>query len=159
MADEASQTEPERPSKRIRLTSTEQDAPDDTQLRKELRAGIIAYVSPSTKGFSGTLKQRYTDFQVNEILPDGRVLHLESDDLPKADVIESSDAAVESKSREEKKRVGYDASEIANEESGLEHTPSMSNVDEDAAETAERGDQSHNEVLRSDYMRGLKALN
>ncbi|KAF2757172.1 tRNA pseudouridine synthase D [Pseudovirgaria hyperparasitica] len=45
---------------------------------KESRVGITQYVVPDTRGFEGVLKQRYTDFLVNEILPDGEVCHLTS---------------------------------------------------------------------------------
>jgi len=54
------------------------DSRDEAQLEKERRVGITAYVNPAADGFSGVLKQRYTDFLVNEVLPDGRVLHLEN---------------------------------------------------------------------------------
>ena len=157
MTEEAHQTEPERPIKRIRLSSSEQDSQVDTQLQKELKAGITAYVSPDIKGFSGTLKQRYTDFQVNEILPDGRVLHLEGDDLPAADMAESTrNGTVENKSGGEKKSNDYGTSETRSEQSNAEHTSVVvSDVEEDAAETVENGDQSHKEVLQS-YYAGLR---
>lgn len=45
---------------------------------KELQVGITAFVDPVRGVFKGVLKKRYTDFLVNEILPDGRVLHLQS---------------------------------------------------------------------------------
>jgi tRNA pseudouridine13 synthase len=48
----------------------------DGDLERELRAGITEYVCPDNLGFTGVLKQRYTDFLVNEIGPDGKVLHL-----------------------------------------------------------------------------------
>ncbi|KAF2652942.1 tRNA pseudouridine synthase D [Lophiostoma macrostomum CBS 122681] len=48
----------------------------DSDLDREFRAGITEYVCPDNLGFTGILKQRYTDFQVNEILPTGEVLHL-----------------------------------------------------------------------------------
>lgn len=44
---------------------------------KELEVGIIAFVDDSRATFRGILKKRYTDFLVNEILPDGKVLHLQ----------------------------------------------------------------------------------
>jgi tRNA pseudouridine13 synthase len=47
---------------------------------KELQVGITAFVDPVRGVFKGVLKKRYTDFLVNEILPDGRVLHLQSMD-------------------------------------------------------------------------------
>lgn len=55
-------------------------APDDManpgELEKEVRAGITEYVCPNNLGFIGILKQRYSDFLVNEILPSGKVVHL-----------------------------------------------------------------------------------
>ncbi|KAK8194118.1 multisubstrate pseudouridine synthase 7 [Zalaria obscura] len=88
----------EQPRKKARLAGPEQDAPVEfaaapandatpssdevetgpSQLEQEIRAGITAYVS-NTAGFTGIVKQRYTDFLVNEILPSGQVLHLEQD--------------------------------------------------------------------------------
>lgn len=58
-------------------------APMDTDLDREVRAGIIEYVCPDNLGFTGVLKQRYTDFLVNEIALDGQVLHLKSTSVPK----------------------------------------------------------------------------
>jgi tRNA pseudouridine13 synthase len=65
----------EHPRKKIRLEGT-QNINDDKQLQKEIRSGITAFVSPNLPGFFGVLKQRFTDFLVNEIVPSGRVLHL-----------------------------------------------------------------------------------
>jgi tRNA pseudouridine13 synthase len=48
----------------------------DGDLEREVRAGITEYVCPDNLGFTGVLKQRYTDFLVNEIGRDGKVLHL-----------------------------------------------------------------------------------
>ena len=45
-------------------------------LAREVRAGITEYVCPDNLGFAGVLKQRYTDFLVNEIALDGQVVHL-----------------------------------------------------------------------------------
>lgn len=86
-----------RPAKRARLESdsvptlsanTAPPAPEqpipsapaaiDTDLEREVRAGITEYVCPGNLGFTGVLKQRYTDFLVNEIGLDGQVLHLKS---------------------------------------------------------------------------------
>jgi tRNA pseudouridine13 synthase len=68
------------PQKRIRLSTPEElgnanmtgvelngkgpqpaadDEQEDDQLQKEIRAGITAFVSPDTSGFTGILKQRY----------------------------------------------------------------------------------------------------
>ncbi|MCJ1252058.1 hypothetical protein MMC30_009296 [Trapelia coarctata] len=46
------------------------------QQNKEEDVGIIEFVSPDLTGFTGILKKRYTDFLVNEILPNGEVVHL-----------------------------------------------------------------------------------
>lgn len=43
---------------------------------REDEVGIIDYVSTGTPSFRGLLKKRYTDFLVNEILPNGKVVHL-----------------------------------------------------------------------------------
>ncbi|KAL8825836.1 MAG: hypothetical protein Q9170_007642 [Blastenia crenularia] len=48
------------------------------RLNKEVQCGITEYVSPHLPGFGGTLKKRYTDFLVNEILPNGKVIHLDN---------------------------------------------------------------------------------
>lgn len=45
---------------------------------QEHAVGITAYVSPDVPGFNCIIKHRYTDFIVNEILPNGQVLHLTS---------------------------------------------------------------------------------
>ena len=91
-------TTDEPPAKRIRLSSPSESlskvkAETESQLRKELKSGITAFVSPNTCGFSGVLKQRYTDFLVNEILPNGEVLRLDSVKL-------KSDTAVEGESQQ-----------------------------------------------------------
>jgi len=94
-ADTSTTDEP--PTKRIRLSSPLNFLPkgraETEHLQKELKAGITAFVSPNTCGFSGVLKQRYTDFLVNEILPNGEVLRLDSMKL-------RSDAAVEGESHQ-----------------------------------------------------------
>lgn len=43
---------------------------------KELQHYIAGYISPHAPRFSGIIKKRYTDFLVNEILPNGEVAHL-----------------------------------------------------------------------------------
>lgn len=80
MADNVPQ---ENPRKRIRLDesagptqSTENSA--ETDVDKEMRLGITSFANAAIGGFSGILKQRYTDFLVNEILLSGKVLHLEN---------------------------------------------------------------------------------
>ncbi|KAH9827428.1 tRNA pseudouridine synthase D (TruD) [Teratosphaeria destructans] len=50
---------------------------EKSEADQEQIVGITAFVSPSTPGFRSIVKQRYTDFLVNEITPDGKVAHLE----------------------------------------------------------------------------------
>lgn len=45
---------------------------------REIEVGITTFVGGARGKFHGILKKRYTDFMVNEILPNGRVLHLQS---------------------------------------------------------------------------------
>jgi tRNA pseudouridine13 synthase len=58
------------------------EAAIDEDLEREVRVGIREYVCPSNLGFRGVLKQRYTDFLVNEIGQDGVVVHLRSLEMP-----------------------------------------------------------------------------
>ncbi|SNX85697.1 related to PUS7 - Pseudouridine synthase [Melanopsichium pennsylvanicum] len=48
----------------------------------EVKAGITAYIDASLPGFQGIIKQRFTDFMVNEIDPSGTVCRLTSLDPP-----------------------------------------------------------------------------
>ncbi|KAE9374717.1 pseudouridine synthase [Stipitochalara longipes BDJ] len=72
------------------------------QPERESQVGVLCFVNASNPGFSGTLKQRYTDFLVNEIMPDGTVVHLTNDKAPPAvkpsPVNVVKDAALETKS-------------------------------------------------------------
>lgn len=105
MSDAASDSA--RPAKRARLddtaapslstsTSTPAQAqpvapaptPIDADLEREVRAGITEYVCPDNLGFTGVLKQRYTDFLVNEIALDGVVVHLKSTEVEKKRQVE-----------------------------------------------------------------------
>ncbi|KAA8573068.1 hypothetical protein EYC84_003601 [Monilinia fructicola] len=49
---------------------------------QEARCGILYYVNKKNPGFQGTLKQRYTDFLVNEISLGGEVVHLKDIKAP-----------------------------------------------------------------------------
>ncbi|KAL8967791.1 MAG: hypothetical protein Q9183_002759 [Haloplaca sp. 2 TL-2023] len=53
------------------MTGTQED-----EQAKELLHHITEYIHVDAPSFSGLLKKRYTDFQVNEILPNGEVAHL-----------------------------------------------------------------------------------
>lgn len=48
----------------------------------ETDVGITSYISQDIAGFTGTLKQRYTDFLVNEIDTKGNVVHFTDDGIP-----------------------------------------------------------------------------
>lgn len=77
MAEKRTSEADEPASKRVKLeetggTAQSLAASDDP----ERVVGISAYVSPETPGFRCTVKHRYTDFLVNEILPTGGVVHL-----------------------------------------------------------------------------------
>ena len=61
---------------------------------KEHEVGIQAYVGPHSEIVEGILKQRYTDFIVNEILPNGEVVHLRSMKAPKQKQHRSVDDSV-----------------------------------------------------------------
>lgn len=74
---------PQTPHQTIPQANGATTSVDEDQLAKETKAGITVYVNPDASGFTGVLKQRYTDFLVNEVLPDGRVLHLEDLAAPK----------------------------------------------------------------------------
>ncbi|KAK9375593.1 pseudouridine synthase [Lipomyces chichibuensis] len=69
------------PSKRARIAASEPDQPTTSTTDgstvgiTEPDVGIIQYLG-SHAGFSGVLKQRYTDFFVNEITPSGEVLRV-----------------------------------------------------------------------------------
>ncbi|QPG73174.1 hypothetical protein FOA43_000480 [Brettanomyces nanus] len=74
---------------------------------KESDVGITEYVyHGSGSRITGILKQRYTDFQVNEIAPDGKVIHLEDlgIDTPKKSEEEKDKEKKERKERQEEKR-------------------------------------------------------
>ena len=92
----------ESPRKKIKLSSQVDGSDDSTpamppsnpidlQSQKELDVGITSFVSPHSPGFYGILKKRYTDFLVNEILPNGEVLHLRSTKPPRQNDARSDD--------------------------------------------------------------------
>ncbi|KAJ4376682.1 multisubstrate pseudouridine synthase 7 [Didymella sp. IMI 355093] len=111
-----------RPTKRARLddsaahtpsaAATPQAAPGsalnapsqiETDYEKEVRAGITEYITPDNLGFTGVLKQRYTDFLVNEIGLDGQVLHLKSTQPEKRKKDVKTEQQAESEVRPEEK--------------------------------------------------------
>ncbi|KAH3678386.1 hypothetical protein WICMUC_001403 [Wickerhamomyces mucosus] len=80
---------------------------------QEADVGITAYISESLGGFTGAIKQRYTDFLVNEIDLENKVVYLEDEGIkiperPKKDTEKSADADSKAefteKAREEEKQ-------------------------------------------------------
>ncbi|RDW70150.1 hypothetical protein BP5796_08547 [Coleophoma crateriformis] len=63
------------------------------QPEREAEVGILCFVNSTNPGFSGILKQRYTDFLVNEITPEGTVVHLTDDRAPKFSQLPKPDEA------------------------------------------------------------------
>ncbi|TVY32760.1 Multisubstrate pseudouridine synthase [Lachnellula subtilissima] len=66
--------------------SSKLDVVGETSDGKEAEVGILHFVNASNPGFSGVLKQRYTDFLVHEIALDGTVIHLTDDQAPKVNI-------------------------------------------------------------------------
>lgn len=76
------------PSKRVKLDHEEPETKEASETPaarsysahnagiSEPDVGITEYISPNLPGFTGILKQRYTDFLVNEIDTAGTVVHL-----------------------------------------------------------------------------------
>jgi tRNA pseudouridine13 synthase len=83
------------------------NAAEKAQREQEHAVGITAYVSPEAPGFSCIVKQRYTDFLVNEIATNGQVLHL-------TEIAEPA-----KKQSREQKRANATAGAEANGENGL----------------------------------------
>jgi tRNA pseudouridine13 synthase len=108
-----------RPAKRARLDDNAPTAPvpqPDTDLEREVRAGITEYVCPDNLGFTGVLKQRYTDFLVNEIGLDGQVLRLRSMAVPKRE--NGGEGKKEKANGEAKKQVKEKVAVVVEEETG-----------------------------------------
>ncbi|KAJ6256073.1 hypothetical protein Dda_9165 [Drechslerella dactyloides] len=76
--------EPAPPAKRLKSeTSSDPSSAKsigrvEKPVRREESAGITEFLCPDPPGFQGLLKQRYTDFLVNEIDKDGNVLKLKA---------------------------------------------------------------------------------
>lgn len=93
-AEDVDVTVDQNPSKRIKLAESVVQATEATEAEikpvvaaptsysahnagiTETDVGITQYISPNLPGFRGILKQRYTDFLVNEIDTNGNVVHL-----------------------------------------------------------------------------------
>jgi tRNA pseudouridine13 synthase len=90
------------PPKKVRLSPDSSAAATPSsnilQTPAEIAVGITEYVNPTLPSWSGVLKQRYTDFLVNEVLPSGEVLHFRSASAPKGE----SEAGSKKEKRDER---------------------------------------------------------
>jgi hypothetical protein len=84
------------------VDSVDAKATMEAQILKESEVGIIGYVSASSEGFTGILKKRYTDFLVNEILPNGEVCHLRTTKAPKANRREAQEQSRDDEAQQAK---------------------------------------------------------
>jgi tRNA pseudouridine13 synthase len=79
----ASEEDSERPSKRLRMDNPALQESEEVFIpllepisEKERAVGITTYINKTDTVVNGLVKKRYADFLVNEVTPDGRVLHL-----------------------------------------------------------------------------------
>ncbi|EST04596.1 Pseudouridine synthase, TruD [Kalmanozyma brasiliensis GHG001] len=80
---ETMQDAPDAVSSAAKRVKTSHDVSPEPETRMtEARAGITAYIAPTIPGFQGIIKQRFTDFMVNEIDPSGVVCRLTSLEPP-----------------------------------------------------------------------------
>ncbi|KAI8821684.1 pseudouridine synthase [Fimicolochytrium jonesii] len=86
----------------------------------EADMGITAYMAPDIPGFEGLLKTRFSDFQVNEVLADGTICHLESTAAPAVPEEEAVEAV------EPNEDVGYtEIAELVNDEAFMSNLRAM----------------------------------
>lgn len=71
---------------------------DLLEATRQYEVGIREFVNSNIAPFSATLKKRYTDFLVNEILPDNEVVHLRSLRVPKIQASQDQVEGVEDQS-------------------------------------------------------------
>lgn len=98
----------------------------ETDFEREVRAGITEYICPNNLGFTGVLKQRYTDFLVNEIGLDGQVLHLKSTQVEKRKKEAKAEAPAEAEIVKPEEKI-----EIV-EDNGVVATPVLAKEEEPA---------------------------
>lgn len=101
--------------------------PDPTKMVQEKDVGITEYINQSYKtggGFFGTIKQRYSDFQVKEIDMNGNVVHLldqgvdlgKTNKEKKLELRQASRADLQGKTPEEVEQIKKEKAEAAAEE-------------------------------------------
>ncbi|OLL22513.1 hypothetical protein NEOLI_002658 [Neolecta irregularis DAH-3] len=71
-------TEPPKKKQKVYLdgSTVPSAAIEDVYTLTEDSVGITEFIHPEALGFSGIIKQRYTDFLVNEVDEHGNVIHL-----------------------------------------------------------------------------------
>lgn len=129
----------ESPRKRLKVdnTSTTEEATlppsagtpaaiseSDAQALKEAEVGITEFVSPENAGFSGILKKRYTDFLVNEIVPSGEVLHLNTLAGPQSEQ-NNNDTANKTETPADNKQQGDAEAAVASDATPTMETPAV----------------------------------
>lgn len=82
---------PAEPTPATPFNATNPDSTNVSQTSAEVAVGITEYVNPTLPSWTGVLKQRYTDFLVNEVDEDGVVVHLKSTRPPRAAPKESKE--------------------------------------------------------------------
>ncbi|KAF2231383.1 pseudouridine synthase, partial [Viridothelium virens] len=136
----------EHPPKRARLSAPEgydeslqrTAQVNSDEREKEARVGIDRFVVTDAPGFTGIFKQRYTDFLVNEILPNGQVVHLRKVELPAGKDVEEVNgqtAPVESMKHIQKRRLKESNEEQAAARSDI--SPDVNTQDTASVESKE----------------------
>jgi tRNA pseudouridine13 synthase len=119
----------------------------DAELEREVRAGITEYVCPDNLGFTGVLKQRYTDFLVNEIGLDGQVLHLRSTEVESKksakapESASATDVKEEVKTAETSAKDGKADADMRDAESGEATLPVPVAIPDEPKDTENEGEQ------------------
>ncbi|SCU95534.1 LAME_0F12508g1_1 [Lachancea meyersii CBS 8951] len=108
-SSEIEQVEPSRDehqNKKSKLETVAQNTNGISDGISESDVGITWFLTPQLPGFSGQIKQRYTDFLVNEIDKQGSVVHLTDKGfkMPKAPKKSKSEEAEEEKAELEKRK-------------------------------------------------------
>jgi len=141
----------EPPTKRRRLSLEQSDKHEhnlevslpsmkafSAEQKKEFEVGIQTYVNQRSEVLEGVLKQRYSDFIVNEILPNGEVVHLTSTKAPRQKQHKASNDSAQlstaQASGDEVKQRGEPTSEIVQQTSKANDPEQNANSLPDVAE-------------------------
>ncbi|SCU79820.1 LAFA_0B05798g1_1 [Lachancea sp. 'fantastica'] len=105
-ADSSEPSKDEHQDKKSKLETVEQKSATTSDGITERDVGITWFLTPKLAGFSGQIKQRYTDFLVNEIDKQGSVVHLTDKGfkMPKPPKKTKSEEAEEEKAELEKRK-------------------------------------------------------